>query len=119
VPINIIDADKSILEFNIDGKLEQKDYLQFEPLVESLLARGGKLAIIIHITNFSGWTPAALWEDLKFDARHYRDFTRVALVAETDSKKWLATLSKPFTRADVAFYHEADIEQARTWAKAA
>jgi hypothetical protein len=118
MPIKIIDADPALLEFRVDGKLEQKDYQQFVPLVESLIKRGGELAMVVHITNLAGFTPSALWEDLKFDAKHYSDISRLALVAETDARKWLASLSKPFTKAEVAFYREDQIEQARQWAKA-
>jgi hypothetical protein len=40
---------------------------------------------------------------------------RVALVARDPSKQWLATLTEPFSRAEVQFYNEADIESARQW----
>lgn len=119
MPIKIIDANTSILEFQVDGKLEKKDYQQFVPLVENLIERGGKLAMVVHISNLTGWTPSALWEDLRFDAKHYSDISRLALIADNDSKKWLATLSKPFTKAEVAFYTEDNIETARQWVKAA
>lgn len=119
MPIKIIEADNSILEFQVDGKLEKKDYQQFVPLVENLIERSGKLAMVIHISNLTGLTPSALWADLRFDAKHYSDISRLALVADSDARKWLATLSKPFTKADVEFYTEDKIEAAREWARAA
>ena len=64
-----------------------------------------------------GWTPAALWEDLKFDVKHYRDVSRFALVGEDWTKNWLATVSEPFTAAEIRYFIERDIEGARDWVR--
>lgn len=119
MPIKIIDNEPSLLEFSVHGTLEKNDYQRLVPLAENLIEQSGELAMVIHVSNLDGWTPSALWADLKFDARHYNDVSRLAVVAETDARKWLASISKPFTNAEVAFYREDQIEQAREWAKAA
>ncbi len=106
------------LEIEIRDKLESRDYEQFVPLAEQRIQRHGKIGMVVHIANFDGWSPRALWEDLKFDAKHYHDFARVALIgADTADKRWLATLAKPFTGGEVRFFTEGRIDDARSWAQ--
>lgn len=117
--ISIDQLGQSILELNVTGKLERADYDKLVPMADELIRRNGYLSLIIHVSDFSGWTVSGLLQDLRFDARHYADVKRMALVASSDSKKWLATLSKPFTKAEVAFFTEDRIVEARGWVMAA
>jgi hypothetical protein len=105
------------LELKVDGRLETDDYEKFVPLAEELIAQHRKMGLLVRVSGLRGWSPAALWQDIRFDARHYNDITRIALVAESDSKRWLATLAKPFTGAKVEFFLESELEQARDWVK--
>jgi hypothetical protein len=113
--IKIDDLDRSALELEIDGKLDIADYRQFVPIAEKRIRENGQVSLLIHISKLSGWTPSALWEDLRFDAKHFDDVSRLALVAQSDSKKWLATISRPFTAAKVSFYTENNLDKARSW----
>ena len=40
--------------------------------------------------DFHGWDAGALWEDIKFDLKHFSDIERVAMVGE---KKWQKGMS--------------------------
>ncbi len=106
----------STLEMVAQGKLEKKDYDLFIPKIEKLIEEKGKVGLLIRLEDFRGWSVAALWEDLKFDCKHYRDVSRVALVGEKESQEWMATVSKPFTAAEVKFFVEEELEEARSWA---
>ena len=37
------------------------------------------------MTGLHGWDAGALWEDIKFDIKHFADIERLAMVGE---KKW-------------------------------
>jgi hypothetical protein len=65
--------------------------------------------------DFHGWTAGALWEDIKFDARHFKDIERVALVGETKWQQGMAVFCKPFTAARIRYFDHAAIDQARAW----
>lgn len=54
-------------------------------------------------------------EDLKFDAAHYRDVSRLALVDDGANARWIAWVSKPFTGARIEHFNDAELEQARAW----
>ncbi len=111
----VMEIGPSALEVIVQGKLEKSDYRKFIPEVEKRIREHGKVSLLLNVSHFHGWSPAALWEDLKFDARHYNDVARLALVARNPDKKWMATLSRPFTAADVKFFPEDAHETAREW----
>jgi hypothetical protein len=113
--IAINNLDSSALEIKVQGRVGKSDYERFVPLAEDRIKTHGHLNLLVDITDMRGYSLPALWEDLKFDVKHYKDISRLALVGEDSSKSWLATLSKPFTAADVEFYPLSEIHSARDW----
>jgi len=103
------------LEVRASGKLEKSDYQQFGPKFEELVRQHGKLRVLLILDDFHGWTFGGLWEDLKFDAAHFRDIERLAVVGE---KKWhagMAAFCKPFTTAAVRYFETFELDDARRW----
>lgn len=107
----------SALALEIHGALERHDYDELVPLVKERIERHGTIDLLVVVTDFHGWSPAALWEDLRFDEQHYRDVSRLAIVGSEGSQEWMATVSRPFTAAEVAFYPESEIAAAREWVR--
>ncbi len=108
-----------VLEVQLTGKLAKEDYEHFVPVVERLVKAHGKIRLLVEMHDFHGWTAGALWRDIKFDARHFSDIERLAVVGE---KKWqhgMAVFCKPFTSAKVRYFEHPDIERAREWLAAA
>lgn len=103
------------LEFEIRGKLEERDYERVLPMLEGRIDDFGSVDVLVRVADFAGWTPSALWEDLKFDAKHFSDVRRLALVGEEPKARWVALLSRPFTGADVRHFPEAELDAARAW----
>ena len=113
--VAIASPDAKAVEINVLDKLEVDDYKRFRKLTDERIERFGKINLLVVVKDFAGWTPAALWEDLKFDVSHYNDVERLAIVGEDMSQRWMATVSKPFTSAAVHYYALEDIEAARRW----
>lgn len=67
--------------------------------MERLVKQHGKIRMLVEMHDFHGWTAGALWEDVKFDAKHFHDIERLALVGETKWEKGMAVFCKPFTTA--------------------
>ena len=108
-----------VLEVQLTGKLAKDDYEHFIPAVERLVQAHGKIRMLVEMHDFHGWTAGALWQDIKFDAKHFADIERLAIVGE---KKWqhgMAAFCKPFTSAEVRYFDRAAIDQARDWLAAA
>ena len=74
-----------ILAVHVSGKLAKADYGHFVPEFERLVRQHGKLSVLFDMTGFHGWEAGALWEDIKFDVKHFADIERLAMVGE---KKW-------------------------------
>ena len=94
-------------------KLENSDYARVMPRLEALIARRGKLRVLIVLHDFAGWTPGAFFEDLRFDVKHRDDFERIAVVGGKTWQAVVTKLSKPFFSGETQFF-EAEAE-ARAW----
>ena len=109
------DNDGKILDIHVSGKLVKADYEHFVPEFERILGRQGKLRVLFDMSGFHGWEAGAMWEDFKFDIRHFADIERLAMVGD---KKWQhvsATFFKPFTDATIRYFDEANSAEARKW----
>jgi len=116
MPITIIEnREYRNLEVHLTGKLSRDDFLEFVPVADRLVSEWGRFGILAVMRNFDGCEPGAIWEDLKWDLKHYHDVERVALVGE---RKWQAGMSKfckPFTGAEIRYFDIRDLERARHW----
>jgi hypothetical protein len=104
-----------VLEVRLSGRLTREDYAKFVPDSEELIRQYGKIRVLVVFEDFDGWDAGALWEDIKWDARHFRDVERVALVGEKKWQKWMASICKPFTTGDVRYFEHWQVEDARDW----
>lgn len=103
------------IEVELSGKLTKDDYAAFVPVIESAIRQHGKVCLLVAMRDFHGWTAGALWEDVKFDWKHYGDIERLAIVGE---KKWeagMAQFCRPFTRATIKYFDIGEIDEARRW----
>ncbi len=104
-----------LLEVHLTGKLVKKDYETFLPAVERLVKQHGKIRMLVETHDFHGWTAGALWEDIKFDVKHFNDIERLTIVGETKWEKGMAAFCTPFTTAKVRYFDHAKTDEAREW----
>jgi len=114
---SITSLGEQALEIVVDGRLRKDDYLEFRRRAEKCLETQGTINLLFRIRRFGGMSAAALWEDLKFDVSHYRDVGKLALVDDGADAQWIATVSKPFTRACVEHFNSTEIAEARAWVR--
>jgi len=112
--LDVIAAGK-LLHVKITGKLTKETYEAFVPLVEEQIKEHGKIDILLELHDFHGWTAGALWEDIKFDTKHWNDIERLAIVGESKWEKGMATFCKPFTSAKVRYFDHTDLAEAQSW----
>jgi hypothetical protein len=111
--------DGKLLAVKMTGKLHKEDYRHFVPTVEAAVQRHGKVRMLVQMQNFHGWSAGALWEDMKFDLKHFNHIERLAIVGETTWEKWMAVFCKPFTTATIRYFPAEDLAAARAWIAAA
>ena len=108
-------TDGKALEIEASGKLSESDYHQFLPEVERLINKHGKISILFEMSQFHGWEAGALWEDIKFDFKHFAHIGRLAMIGETKWQEWMAKFCRPFTTATIRYFDRADSQAARSW----
>lgn len=109
-------ADGRVIDVTIIGKLTDADYEQFVPLTEQRINQFGKIGMVITLEDFSGWDLNAMWDDLKFDIKHFCDIEKMAIVGHSKWDKFLSALTRPFTAAEIKYFDEGEIAAARQWA---
>jgi hypothetical protein len=104
-----------VLEVRVTGKLTKESYQKFVPAVDAQIRDHGKLRILFIMQDFHGWTAGAVWEDLKFDLKHWKDIERLAVVGDKQWEKGMASFCKPFTKAKIQYFDITQLDAARQW----
>ncbi|WP_437224333.1 STAS/SEC14 domain-containing protein [Planctomicrobium sp. SH661] len=109
--------ESKLVEVHLTGKLTKEDYLHFVPIVEKHIQEQGKLRLLVVMHDFHGWTAGALWQDMKFDSKHFKDIERLAIVGESKWEQGMASFCKPFTSASIKYFDHSKLAEAQEWAK--
>ena len=105
----------NVVVVKVNGQLDGKDYDTFVPAIEAMLQKHGRIRILLQMHDFHGWNASALWEDIKFDWKHYSDIERIAMVGNSKWEQGMAIFCRPFTRAKIRYFPESEREQALSW----
>jgi hypothetical protein len=114
------DLPPGVLGFDARGRVTPQDYRDvLVPALDNEVERNGRVRFVFHLgPDFEGYTPGALWDDLKLSVRHFKHFEKIAIV--TDGK-WIARFMKTLGAlfpAEVLVFREHDLETAKRWAAA-
>jgi len=107
-----------ILIISVTGKLRREDYKSFVPKVEELFLKFRKIRMVFKMRDFHGWDAGALWEDIKFDIRHFSDIESLAIVGDKKWEKGMSLFCKPFTKARIKYFDLSEIFKAYEWIRA-
>ena len=116
MPIKFEDEDEGkVLAIQVSGKLTKADYVFFAPEFERLVQLNTKVRVLFDLVGFHGWEASALWEDIKFNVKHFADIERLAMVGEKRWEHGMAMFCKPFTKATIRYFDRADAAKGRKW----
>ncbi len=104
-----------VLEVQVSGKLGHEDYQDFVPKFEQLIKKHGKIRVLFEMVDFQGWNAGALWDDIKFDLKHFSDIERLAIVGDRKWEHGMSVFCRPFTTAKIRYFHLANGDEARAW----
>ena len=104
-----------VLEVHVSGNLAHEDYLHFVPKFELLIKQHGKLRVLFDMVEFHGWEPGALWDDIKFDVKHFSDVERLAMVGDKKWEEGMSIFCRPFTTAKIRYFDHTRVDDARAW----
>ena len=112
------ECDGKLLIVRASGKLTKKDYEHFVPETERWIEQHGKIRVLFKMQEFHGWKAGALWEDIKFDLKHFRHIERLALVGDRTWERWMAAFCRPFTTAQIRYFDFQEWDEAHEWIRA-
>jgi len=101
------------------GIITAEDYREtLLPLVEEKLSEHDTLKLLFVMgDDYATFTGDAAWEDTKFDLKHLRDFSRIAVVTDV---VWVTRTMKIFAPVmpyTLQVFPMADLEEAKSWIK--
>jgi hypothetical protein len=105
-----------VLGVEASGRVTHEDYRDvLIPKLEAHLARGGAEILYAIGEDFTGFDLEAMWDDAAFGVRHWRDFRRVAVVADLAWLRAAVSMFKPFFPCDMQLFTRSQMNVARDW----
>ncbi|HBE91967.1 MAG TPA: STAS/SEC14 domain-containing protein [Gammaproteobacteria bacterium] len=98
---------------SVMGELMLDDFREFESVVVSELEEHERVDVLMDLSNMTGFSIDAAWEDLKFSREHDKDFRRIAVITSDQWISWLVWLNGAFSGAQVQTFPER--EDAEHW----
>ena len=95
--------------------MSKADYEDFVPETERLIKQFGKIRVLFEMQDFHGWDMGGVWEDMKFDLKHFNDIERLAVVGEKAWEQGMTLFCRPFTTATIQYFDRSRIEEALIW----
>ena len=101
-----IDHSGKLVTVTVLGEFVLADYKEFEDMVRSTQAPGGRVSLLIDLRQMAGFTLDVAWEDIKYTRSHRDDFDKIAVVTTSEWMIWSAWLSQMFVDADVQVFDD-------------
>ena len=116
MPINLTEEDNGrILEVKVSGKLAHEDFKLFMQSFDELVKRHVRIRILCDLVSFDGWEASAMWDEIKWDVKHFSDIARLAVVGAKTWEEQLSLFCGPFTSAEIRYFDQTRAADARTW----
>ena len=112
-----IEEKENIVYTVATEKLDDEDYRKIIPVIQEKIRKFKRVSWYFEMRDFKGWSPGAMWKDIKLDFRNRESFEKIAMVGSKDWEEKLTQLMKPFTDADIKFFDIEQRDEARTWIK--
>ena len=107
--------DGKVLEAEVTGKLAREDYGDLVPKFEQMVKEHGKVRVLFDLVDFHGWKASALWDEIKFDMKHFSDVERLALVGDKKWEEEMTVFCRPFTSAQIRYFDRTKAGEAYAW----
>lgn len=111
-----VESDR-ILAIAAHGTVSAEDYENvIVPAIEKKLRNYSKLRFLYHLgSDFTGYTPFAVWDDAKFGIRHLTSFEKVAVVSEVPWVIHAVKFFGLFVPCPVELFDNDRLDAAKAW----
>lgn len=109
----------NVVGFVASGQVTASDYESVViPAIESALKTQGSVRVLYQLgPAFTGFSPGAMWDDMKLGMAHLKAWERIAVVTDID---WVAGAMRIFRFAvpcPVRIFSNSDFAEASQWIK--
>lgn len=116
----IPELPENVLGAVASGQVTAKDYeTVLMPAIEKAIHERGKVRFLYHLgPGFDGYSPAAMWDDMKVGFAHLKAWEKLALVTDHE---WIAGAMRVFGFAmpcPVRVFSNAQYAEAVAWISA-
>jgi SpoIIAA-like len=108
-----IDYRNALVSVAVLGEFALADFQEFEELVLSRVKFDGPVNLLFDLREMADFTVDMAWEEIKFSRRHGGDFSRIAVITDSQWVTWSAWLEQLFVSADLRVFD--DEAGAREW----
>ena len=106
----------NVIGFRIEGKISGEDVSLITEEIEARLERYSKLRIYAEVDGLAGMTMKALFKDIAFSLRHFRDFEREAIVTDAAWLRQLALIGdRVVPGIEVRHFYKSERDDALQW----
>jgi hypothetical protein len=107
---------EDVLGLEAVGKVTHADYHDILiPRATELMAKGPIKMLYAIGEDFDGYQLEALWDDGRFGVSHWRDFKRIAVVADLPWIRAAVSLFRPLFPCEVKLFSIAEFAAAKEW----
>ena len=111
------DMPEGVTGIRVSGRLRGDDLRKFKPAMEKLLKTGEIRIVEVIASDYQGFGPGGLVEDLKLGLgalfQHHSAFKRIAVVTD---KEWVAHALAWMVPGELALFDLDELERAKEWA---
>ena len=109
----VIQQEPRRVVVNVYGEFTLADYKEFEDMVNYKVKFEGPVDLLFDLREMIDFTLDVAWEDIVFSRAHADDFTRVAVLTDSQWVAWSAWLSHIFVSAEMRVFDNS--EDASAW----
>lgn len=114
------DMPAGVTGIRVSGRLKGEDLRNFKPAMEELTQRGEIRIVEVIASDYEGFGPGGLLEDLKLGlgsvVKHHSAFKRIAVVSD---KEWVAHTLHALAwmvPGEIAVFGLDELDRAKEWA---
>ena len=105
-----------VLAIEAVGEVTHEDYRTILiPKAEAMMVKGPIKMIYVIRKEFSGYNLEALWDDGAFGIKHWREFRRIAVVADQAWMRAAISMFTPFFSAELRLFNLSELSAAKNW----
>lgn len=98
----------SVLGFRVSGDVTKDDYGVLTPAVESAVADGGSVSLLLDLTEFH-WEKVSAWgSDMRFGHEYHEKIDKMAIVGNKKWEELLAKICSPFYAKEARYFENDD-----------